>query len=337
MAELKELIIEFADSELFVASLYFYLFALLVYIVYSAMNYFKYYSRMQKTIQSVYTRMSEAEKDRAQIEKQQRDIHGNGGKHDWLASVDEELAYSGIKEKLKWITTEIYLIIVLLTIVIVTAFVTTASNIWYGLIAGVLVFFGFKLALGLMITSRERKTESIMLQFMNIVDNFSRTSDDLIAVLEKASRYIEEPLSSQIYDAVVEAKNTGDSMLALQELQDKVKNKHFKVLIRNLEISSRFETNYSDIIADCRDIFHNYLKSEKEKRSVRINGILEIGTMLLCGFLCIYLIGDITESGNLVTTLMGGGMLGKGILVYLILSIVLSCYIAVFQILKGKE
>lgn len=332
-----ELLKEFLNSEFLVYSMYVYLFGLLFYVVYSAINYFKYYSRMQKTLQSVYNRMSEQEKIRAQAERQQRDIHGEGGKHDWLARVDEELAYSGIKEKIKWMTTELYLIIVMIITAITTTVVAVNINVWYGLVAGVAVVVLFKLALMLMVNSRNKRTEAIMLQFMNIVDNFSKTSDDLINILEKSSKYIDEPLSSQIYDAVIEAKNTGDTLLALQELQEKVKNKHFKVLIRNLEISSRFETNYSDIIEDCRDIFHNYIRTEKEKRSLRINGILEIFAMLACGAFCITILGELTEEGNIVNALWYGGLVGKGLLIFLIIAVVASLYISAFQILTDKK
>lgn len=335
--DFKELLKDFLNSELLVYSLYIYLFALLFYTVYSAMNYFKYYSRVQKTIQSVYSRMNEQERARAQLERQQRDIHGSGGKKDLLARVDEELAYSGIKAKFKWITTEIYIIVVLLTTALSGTIVTLILGLWQGLVASAFVFTAFKLTLSLLANYRDKKTETIMLQFMNIVDNFSKTSDDLISIFEKASKYIDEPLSSQIFDAVSEAKNTGDTLTALQELQDRVKNKHFKVLVRNLEISSRFETNYSDIVEDCRSIFHEYIKSEKEKRSIRWNGLAEISAMLVTGFACVYLIGDITEQGNIIYTLINGGIAGLLILGYLLISIVLACYIAVFQILRDTK
>lgn len=332
----KELLMDFLNSEVLVYSLYLYLFALLFYIVYSAMNYFKYYSRVQKRVQSIYSRMNEQEKIRAQIERQQRDIHGEGGKRDWLARVDEELAYSGIKEKFRWITTEIYIIIVLLSIAVTAALCTLTLGIWQGMVMGFMVFVGFKTLVSLLANHRDKKTESTMLQFMNIVDNFSKTSDDLISILEKASKYIDEPLSTQISNAVSEAKHTGDTLAALQELQDKVKNKHFKVLVRNLEISSRFETNYSDIIEDCRELFHEYLKSEKEKRSLRWNGLMEIGSMLLCGFFCLFIIGKITEQGNIIAALLQGGLVGVIVLAMATTALVLSCYIAIFKILRNK-
>jgi Flp pilus assembly protein TadB len=291
---------------------------------------------MKKTIQSLYTQMNEQEKLRAETERQQRDIHGAGGKMDLLAAVDEKLAYSGIREKVKWITTEVYIILVLIITVVISTAVTLISGPVYGILTAALVLLIFELALDLLIMYRNKKTESVMLQFMNIVDNFSRTSDDLVFILERSSRYIEEPLGSQIYDAVIEARNTGNTLLALQDLQDKVKNKHFKVLVRNLEIASRYETNYSDIIEDCRDIFHDYIKNEKEKRSIRVNGLIEIFTMLLTGTFCLWVLGDMTDYGGVVAMLMAGGLTGKILLVYLIVSIVAAFYIAVFKVLRAK-
>ena len=335
--DFKSLLYEFLDSDFLVYAGYVYLFALIFYAVYSALNYFKYYSRMQKTLMSLYSRMSEQEKLRAQLERQERDIHGAGKKADFLSRLDEELAYSGIRDKIKWMTTELYIIILVTVTALAVMIATVIKGALVGILVGSITVILFKLVLVLLSNNRNRTTESIMMQFMNIVDNFSKTSDDLISILERSSRYIDEPLSSQIYNAVLEARNSGDSFAALQDLQDKVKNKHFKVLIKNLEITSRLETNYSDIIADIREIFHAYIKSEKEKRTIRINGIIEIGLMLACGLLCFVILSDITEQGNIVTLLLLGGTLGHILLGYLIFTVIISLYIAVFQILKDDS
>lgn len=333
---MKEILIEFIRSDWFIYSMYIYLLLLIVYIVYSTMNYFKYHSRMQKTIQSLYIQMSDQERARAETERQQRDIHGAGIKTDWLGRLDEELAYSGIKDKLKWMTTEIYIILVtLITTVVGTAFVLF-SGLWQGILAGVIIVVIFKLIITLLCNSRDKKIEAQLLQFMNIIDNFSRTSDDLIDILEKASRYIDDPLGSQIYDAVQEARNTGDSLLALQDLQESVKSKHFKILIRNLETSSRFENNYSDIIEDCRSIFHDYIKAQKEKRSIRFNGVVEILIMVGTGIMSISMVGQIADGGNVIEILLNGGTAGIAIFWLLIGSALLALYVAVFQIMREK-
>lgn len=337
METIKDIIIEFIGSQWFVYTMYVYLFLLLVYIVYSTMNYFKYHSRMQKTIQSLYVQMNDQERARAEAERQQRDIHGEGIKTDWLGRLDEELAYSGIKDKFRWMTTEIYIIIVTLTTTLISTAFVLFAELWQGFLAGVITILMFKLAITLLGNARDKRTEAQLLQFMNIIDNFSRTSDDLIDILEKASRYIEDPLGSQIYDAVQEARNTGDSLLALQDLQNSVKSKHFKILIRNLETSSRFENNYSDIIEDCRAIFHDYIKAQKEKRSIRFNGVAEILIMVATGGVSISMIGQIADGGSVVDTLLSGGTAGLVIFWLLIVATIVALYVAIFQIMRDRE
>lgn len=334
---MKEIVIEFIGSQWFVYSMYIYLLFILVYIVYSTMNYFKYHSRMQKTLQALYVQMSDQEKARAEAERQQRDIHGEGVKTDWLGRLDEELAYSGIKEKFSWLTTELYVIIVMLTATLVMTVIVVVSGLWQGLMAACLVVSAFKLVITLISNARERKIETQLLQFMNIIDNFSKTSDDLVEILEKASRYIDDPLGGQIYDAVQEARNTGDSMMALQDLQNNVKNKHFKILIRNLETSSRFENNYSDIIEDCRNIFHDYIRAQKEKRSLRMNGVMEILIMVAVGILSVVMVGQMTEEGNVIKILLNNGTAGIVLFWVLIGGIVASLYIAIFQVLRDRS
>lgn len=336
--DIQELLKEFLDSDFLVYALYVYLFALVFYVVYSALNYFKYFSRMKKTILTLYSRMSESEKNRAEAERQERDIHGNKQKRDILDKLDEELAYSGLKDHFKWLNTEVFILIEVIAAALVAAIVALVVHPLAGLLGAFIVVAAFKATISVMANRRDRKTESIMLQFMNIVDNFAKTSDDLMSILEKASRYIDEPLSTQIYDAVIEARNTGDSLVALQELQDRVKNKHFKVLIRNLEISSRYETNYSDIIEDCREIFHTYIRAEKEKRSMRTNGVMQIFVMLAVGALCCYLIGDVTDSGEgVIGVLLGAGVIGYLILGFMVVVVGASLYIAIFQILRSDN
>lgn len=337
METIKDIIIEFIGSQWFVYTMYVYLFLLLVYIVYSTMNYFKYHSRMQKTIQSLYVQMNDQERARAEAERQQRDIHGEGIKTDWLGRLDEELAYSGIKDKFRWMTTEIYIIIVTLTTTLISTAFVLFAGLWQGFLAGVITILMFKLAITLLGNARDKRTEAQLLQFMNIIDNFSRTSDDLVDILEKASRYIEDPLGSQIYDAVQEARNTGDSLLALQDLQNSVKSKHFKILIRNLETSSRFENNYSDIIEDCRAIFHDYIKAQKEKRSIRFNGVAEILIMVATGGVSISMIGQIADGGSVVDTLLSGGTAGLVIFWLLIVATIVALYVAIFQIMRDRE
>jgi len=336
MDSFMELVKEFLGSKWAVYSLYVYLGLLVFYCTYSVVNYFKYYSKMQQNIKSFYAQMGNKERLRAQLEQKERDIHGKGVKKDLLSSIDEDLAYSGIKNTFPWITTELYIFITCGIALILGAAVTIFTTWIYGVVVIIITVITFNTIIIIMGSRQEQKIEKILLQFMNIVDNFSKTSDDLITILDRTSKYIDEPLATIIAESVVEARNTGDSMLALQHLQDKVKTQHFKILMRNLEITSRFETNYSDIIADCRGIFHEYLKSEKEKRSMRLSGLLEIIVMILTGFACIWIINDVTDSGNIFQLFLHMGLKGYLALGFLGFSLLAALYIGIFKILRKK-
>lgn len=331
---MKDIVIEFIGSQWFVYSMWIYLFLCLMYIVYSIFNYFKYYSKMKNKLSVLYAQMGEQERARAEAERRERDIHGAGIKKDWLQKLDEELAYSGIKDKLKWLTTEIFVTVVGVTDVVVSTIVLTLAGPLNGIITFALIIAFFKLLIVFTSNARDKRTEEQLLQFMNIIDNFSKTSDDLVDILEKASRYIQDPLSSQIYEAVQEARNSGDRYIALQDLMDSSKNKHFKLLIRNLETSSRYENNYSDIIEDCRTIFHDYIRAQKEKRSIRYSGIIEILMMVGTGFMCLSMIGQMTDEGSVIDMLLNNGTAGMILFWAIVASMLISLYIAVFQILR---
>lgn len=331
---MKDIVIEFIGSQWFVYSMWIYLFLCLMYIVYSIFNYFKYYSKMKNKLSVLYAQMGEQERARAEAERRERDIHGAGIKKDWLQKLDEELAYSGIKDKLKWLTTEIFVTVVGVTDVVVSTIVLTLAGPLNGIITFALIIAFFKLLIVFTSNARDKRTEEQLLQFMNIIDNFSKTSDDLVDILEKASRYIQDPLSSQIYEAVQEARNSGDRYIALQDLMDSSKNKHFKLLIRNLETSSRYENNYSDIIEDCRTIFHDYIRAQKEKRSIRYSGIIEILMMVGTGSMCLSMIGQMTDEGSVIDMLLNNGTAGMILFWVIVAAMLVSLYIAVFQILR---
>jgi hypothetical protein len=108
-------------------------------------------------------------------------------------------------------------------------------------------------------------------------------------------------------------------------------------LIQNLETSSRLENNYSDIIEDCRDIFHTYIKAQKEKRAIRMNGMFEILLMTGAGMMSLYLIGGVTEDGNIVSVLLNNGTVGQIILVATVAALLLAIYIAIFKVIKNED
>ena len=313
------------------------MFIALVYLAYNVLDHFRHHVHMRDTLRTLYSQMTDQERARAEVERRQREVHGEVNNKDWLMKLDLMILQSGIRDKLKWLSSEIFMIIVVVTTSIVWIVGIVLHGLLIGFMLGVMNAMLYIVILLVLAYFRGRKVEMGLLQFMNIVDNFSKSSDDIIQIMERTCGYIDDPLSTQIYDAVVEARNTGDASGPLNSLQERVGNRYFQLLIRNLETSSRFETNYSAIIEDCRESFHDYIANEKEKRAIQMNGAIEIIAMVVAGIACITMLGSLSDSGNVFEALANGGPIGQGILVFLIVTMLIALYIVIFQIIgTGK-
>ncbi|MEG1640539.1 MAG: hypothetical protein RR284_06405, partial [Ruthenibacterium sp.] len=97
----------------------------------------------------------------------------------------------------------------------------------------------------------------------------------------------------------------------------------------------RYECNYAVVVNDCRDVFHNYIKSEKEKAAIRQGGMVETLTMLGVGGLCLAMVQDISGTGEgLLQLLLTGGIAGNLILGYLCVVVLLALYLGIYKNLK---
>lgn len=299
------------------------------YVLYEVVEYFQKYRIIQKAAADAFTRMSISDKQRQIAAKKARELNGNGEIKGFINKIDHELMYSGLKFKYKWLSTELYLTIT--TIIYLQIYLVVSilqGNMLAGLAVIAIIIILQKTVLQLMQHIQYSRTEASLLQFMNIIENFALSSDDLIHILERSSYYLDEPLKSNIVHAVIEARNTGDSVTALKNLQDGIQHHFFKQFIRNLEICQRYDTNYKDIIADSRHVLEVELKNEKERQAIYLTGRSEIIAMLICGCACILLMGEITGSGNTIQQLLNGGLIGTIILAFCVTTVIVQIYFA---------
>lgn len=321
---------------------------LIVFIIaaYNLVMYFKNYSRVAANIQSAYLKMQDAEKQRMERERLERALKGMGANQGVLEKFDELLNYSGLKDiKITHrtkngtiithrVTTEIALLMLVAIVCIsVTISVSVTKSPLFGTILAVLeVVMAFTL-LRVACYYRNKRIEDQMIKFMNLLENFSSSRDDIIDVLSGAAGYLDKPLGPILYDAVAQANASGDVGIALQMLQDRVSSKYFKQLVHNLELASHFEANYSTIVQDIRGIYTEYSKVDKEKSQMKVSGALQTMAIIIIGFFCIWMLGDVTGEENIIYALRMGGFIGNLLLVYLIVATILAFYIGVIKVL----
>ncbi len=140
-----------------------------------------------------------------------------------------------------------------------------------------------------------RKTERELMPFLNIVDNFSRTEQDLFQIFELATPYLQEPLKSVLSECGKHAAATGNRMEAVRELLYKVEHPKFREIIQNLEICSKNEANYAVVVGDMRDSLTAYMSNRKEEAGILKEGQIQIGVILAMGVPMIAMLTGITQ------------------------------------------
>ena len=309
----------------------------IAYAVYCFIEYLQKFRVLEKAARGAFNQMQLRDKQRAVAAKKAREINGEGSVKGFINKIDHELMYQGLRIRFKWLNTELYIAFqVVVNLILFLILGTVTKNLLIAAAAVVIELMIQKIILQTLSHIQYTSTEKTLLQFMNIIENFAMQSDDLINILDRQSYYLEDPIKSAIVHAVIEARSTGDSMTALKNLQDGVQHQFFKQFIRNLEVCQRYDTNYKEIIQDSRHVLEVELKNEKERQAIYANGRSEILAMLLCGVVCIYMMGGITGNGNTIELLLNGGIFGTVIIGFCVVTLIVQMYFAFIANIRHK-
>jgi hypothetical protein len=268
------------------------------------------------TTKIIQTAKKSADK-RINEEQELRLQDGNQEDIKFFYRIDLALAQSGVSEKLPFITTEIFLTFISF-LVALSCFIALkiTGTLFYGILSGIVIVFLFYLLIFLLTSSNYRKVEANIIQFANLLENYSQTTDDIISIFGKVVVYLEDPLKSAVMDCYNEAKSTGEISAALNRLELKIEHPKFKELIQNLEICSRYEANYGVIINDSREIIRKYIEQRDKKinrvKAARVNILILFGTQVAT----IWMMNSISEQP--VLTVLKSSIIGKGIILYLL-------------------
>jgi hypothetical protein len=226
---------------------------------------------------------------RKQKKEQLRLEEGNVKDESFINNIDLLIERSHIKEKIPIFNTEIY--ISLNIILAFTGFILgiNLANYW---LVGVILGMGFVIilyAILYMISGfNYERIDKDVLTFVNIMDNYSETNDDIITIMGKTYPYLSNPLKQYIEDFYNEATSTGDIKTAFRKLEFKIENERIRDIIRNIEICSRHEANYQEIIRDTRDTLKDYLKAKQQRKAIMNNGRIEILMCLVLSIVMTY-------------------------------------------------
>ena len=177
------------------------------------------------------------------------------------------------------------------------------------------------------------QTEKELMPFLNIVDNFSKSEQDLFRIFDLATPYLKDPLKSALAECGKHAAATGNRMEAIRDLIYRIEHPKFREMIQNLEICSRNEANYTKILGDMRDSLSAYMSNRKEEASILKEGQVQITVITCMGIPMIAMLTAITQ---IPIRGMAENFFGRFIILYWAILIVVIVY-QMFFADTGKE
>ncbi len=260
---------------------------------------------------------------RKQKEETLRIEDGSQEKASLFYRIDVSLAQSGLTKKFPFLSTELFL-----GIVIVSIAATFMAGIQYSMFAGMtaafLAGFVYYAIVYLLMAANYKRTEKQIVNFVDMLKNYSRTSDDILTIFKNVSLYLEEPLKSAVNECCAEAAATGDLSAAMIRMSIKVEHKEFKKIVANLEICSRRKANYSEVIDRSMKQLKDYVAVREENKRMVGNARKTILMMIGIGILCFYMLNDFKEEG--IFRFMQQSVVGQVILFYLFFTILYSLW-----------
>ena len=298
-------------------------------------QYLKDSKVIEKQFNKIYRKMDATEKLRIATQKRNKELYGKVDKISFQTKVDLKIKHAGIRDKLPWCSTEIFFGLVAILGVVLFFVIRIIRGItlyaFAGFILAIAIAYG---TLEILSVKRYNDTENSVISFANIIENFASGTSDLVTIFEKSSLYIDEPLKTALRRCVATARTTGDIGLAIDELQENIEYEQFQMLVRNLEISSRYEANYIEIIHENRDMLQTHLRDQRERKEIYRDGRIQILTLLALGGWCCSMLSGISGSDESLMTTLLSSVSGIIVLVILVI-IVLICLFLAF--IKGNK
>lgn len=269
--------------------------------------------KVSETWQGFLRYANEATEKRIKEEERLQREQGNREKKNAFYRMDEMLIVSGLKKKFPFLTVEVVLLFLSIMFLVIWVLATEllGSIILGAAACGVAGLF-IKLLVTMLIRMRQNKIEDSIMNFANLLENYARSSDDIVSIFHKISIYLEEPLKSAIEQCYVETYTTGDFAAACNHLDVSIGNRYFSDMLANIEICSRHKANYEEVIHGNKEIIRKYLSERDVQKEIVNQARLEIGLMLIISGWTLYILLEML-SAKAIQLLLGSAIGNVGI------------------------
>lgn len=297
-----------------VLGLTIFLFILVVCACYTLFSYLKQSNIIENKIKGFYEKTEADVEERLRLEEIRKAESGNTDDENLLLKLDRTINYSNIKKYIPFLNSTIFIFTMIVFATLALIIGIRISGVAIGIFSGGAVIVMYIVTLLLLADMNYKRVEKNVMTFINLVENYSKTNNDLISIMGKVYYYLDEPLRTQVEECYYLGQRTGDVDLALDTLQRNVQHSKFKEIIRNLIICSHYEANYEDVVEDSRDMLLAYLSGKREMAEMARNARIELSLLLGACFVVFYMIQSFV--GENIIKLLQSKFIGTCILAY---------------------
>ena len=198
-----------------------------------------------------------------------RDVEPPKGIRKHMEKLYRLYIYSGLNRVFARMSFELYSILLLLSVAVQYFLVfCIAQNVFYTIWGAIVYVVLIVLVEKLMAFRNYKIVEDNLLNFLDMLGNFSAANVEIISVFRQISKYFPAPLSVAIEECVSEAETMGNTSAALYALADKIEQPQFKEVIYDLEVCVNYAGNYKEAINKWRRLITDMQLEKKQRTSM---------------------------------------------------------------------
>lgn len=245
-------------------------------------------------------------------------------KKSYLNKLDILIQKSNVRNKISILTSEV--VVIIGGLLGVTAGVGM-FYVLYSVLASITIMIAvFKipeLILHIIANRNAKKVDDYLVTFLGTLQNLCYIKDDIVFAITNSVPYLKEPLKSYCNKFALSVRYGEDLQVALQDLSDKVDNNKFKMFIKNLQLCSKYNGSYTNVIRETKATLKDYQKErgKRHKVVVRTRSTL-LGLILICVSIIFGLFSMNPQLGVAIRT----QLIGQMILVYNIIAVLVALF-----------
>ena len=299
-------------------------------MVYIIIMYFFYqmlkYIHDKRMLINAYDKLKQVSENRQIAEENLMIAQGNREHVDVLTQIDILLIQSGLRQKIHFLTTEIFIALdfVVGTICFIS-FLKISESVIFGMAAFVIGAALPYIAMNVSAMSKAKMMEDDMGVFLDMIDAYAKSSDDIVDIMGNVYPSLHEPLRGYVEEFYFEAIGIGDKDTAFRHLKYKIPHKKLREIIGNLQLCSTKVLDYHVIVKDSEEQLRTYLDGKRDRQDARTDGGMQMvifAVIVIGGF---YIMGLITEMD--ILEFLTSNILGKIIILYYIIIAIAALYV----------